>query len=216
WRTVELVQRAFSINHRMHNKAWIADGRVAIIGGRNIGEEYFSAAAEVNFRDLDLLLFGPEVAKASAIFDAFWNSPAAVPIERLDDDTPGEAIARVVASFEDEALEARAQPYLDRVAASPNVRDDLGAALSRIGSGRLEIVPGPPMKQHDDDRDDWLVTRLLATLRGTHDSLQLISPYFVPGMEGTGGMTRLVAEGATVGVVTNSLAANDVDRKSVV
>ena len=210
WRTVELVQRAFSINHRMHNKAWIADGRVAIIGGRNIGEEYFSAAAEVNFRDLDLLLFGPEVAKASAIFDAFWNSPAAVPIERLDDDTPGEAIARVVASFEDEALEARAQPYLDRVAASPNVRDYLREALSPIWSDRLEIVSDPPMKQHDDDRDDWLVTRLLATLRGTRDSLRLISPYFVPGAEGSQGMTRLVAGGARVGVVTNSLAANDV------
>src|SRR5690606_6997397 len=51
-RGLELVQRVFSVNHRMHNKAWIADGRVAIIGGRNIGEEYFAAAGTVNFRDL--------------------------------------------------------------------------------------------------------------------------------------------------------------------
>src|SRR5690606_6534212 len=103
WRMLELVQRAFSINHRMHNKAWIADGRVAIIGGRNIGEEYFSAGAEVNFRDLDLLLFGPAVAQAGEIFDAFWNSAAAVPIGKLDD-PPDDALDQVIAAFEDEAL----------------------------------------------------------------------------------------------------------------
>jgi len=53
WRVLELVQRIFSVNHRMHNKAWIADGRVAVVGGRNIGAEYFSAGEQVNFRDLD-------------------------------------------------------------------------------------------------------------------------------------------------------------------
>ena len=58
-RMVEMVQRFFSVNHRMHNKSWIADGRVAIVGGRNIGEEYFSARTDVNFQDLDLLVAGP-------------------------------------------------------------------------------------------------------------------------------------------------------------
>lgn len=57
-RIVELIQRIFSVNHRMHNKAWIADGRVAVVGGRNIGVEYFGAGGEVNFRDLDVVLFG--------------------------------------------------------------------------------------------------------------------------------------------------------------
>lgn len=209
WRMLELVQRAFSINHRMHNKAWIADGRVAIIGGRNIGEEYFSAGAEVNFRDLDLLLFGPAVAEAGGIFDAFWNSAAAVPIGNLDD-PPGDALDQVIAAFEDEALQARAQPYLQRVAASPNVRDYLDQALSPIWTDRLEIVSDPPMKQHDDAREDWLVTRLLDTLRGARHKALLISPYFVPGVEGSEGLVGLAAAGAQVGVVTNSLAANDV------
>ena len=74
-RAFELLWRLFSVNHRMHNKAWIADGRVAIIGGRNIGEQYFSAGAEVNFRDLDLLLLGPAVQQASTIFDATGTAP---------------------------------------------------------------------------------------------------------------------------------------------
>ncbi|HTM29573.1 MAG TPA: phospholipase D-like domain-containing protein, partial [Rhodanobacter sp.] len=74
WRLLEMVQRFFSVNHRMHNKAWIVDGRVALVGGRNIGDEYFDAGSSVNFRDLDMLLLGPAVADASTIFDDFWNS----------------------------------------------------------------------------------------------------------------------------------------------
>ncbi len=73
-RMVEMVQRFFSVNHRMHNKSWIADGRVAIVGGRNIGEEYFSARTDVNFQDLDLLVAGPAVEQANRIFDDYWNS----------------------------------------------------------------------------------------------------------------------------------------------
>lgn len=209
WRVVELVQRVFSINHRMHNKAWIADGRVAIIGGRNIGGEYFAADAEVNFRDLDLLLLGPAVAQASDIFDGFWNSPAAVPIASLDN-VPATRAENVIASFNDEALQAQAQPYLQRVASSQSVRDYLRRELRPIWSNQVEVVSDPPLKWRDDSREDWLVTRLLDTLRSARHKALLISPYFVPGETGTEGLAALAATGAEVGVITNSLAANDV------
>src|SRR3546814_109796 len=94
-RVLELVQRFFSVNHRMHNKAWIADGRVAVLGGRNIGQEYFDASTDTNFRDLDVVLFGPKVVQASAIFDAFWNSEAALPISALSKASP-EQLANAV------------------------------------------------------------------------------------------------------------------------
>ncbi|HPW05188.1 MAG TPA: phospholipase D-like domain-containing protein, partial [Dokdonella sp.] len=101
-RLFEMVQRVFSVNHRMHNKAWIADGRVAVVGGRNIGEEYFSANPEVNFRDLDLLLFGPAVKQASTIFDDYWNSTAAVPVAALARKKP-ERMRELAAQLESEA-----------------------------------------------------------------------------------------------------------------
>ena len=72
------------INHRMHNKTWIADNRIAIVGGRNLGDEYFGASDEVNFVDLDFAMIGPIVRDASASFDKYWNSPAAYPMEVLD------------------------------------------------------------------------------------------------------------------------------------
>ena len=74
------------INRRMHNKTWIADNRIAIVGGRNLGDEYFGASDEVNFVDLDFAMVGPIVRDASASFDRYWNSPSAYPMELLDPD----------------------------------------------------------------------------------------------------------------------------------
>lgn len=209
WRLVEMVQRFFSVNHRMHNKAWIADGRVAIVGGRNIGEEYFSARPDVNFRDLDLLVAGPVVGQASTIFDEYWNSETALPIAALAFHTPAQLKLLLRESANEARLEA-AQPYLQRVQQSPTARAFFLEPTRLHWSDRIEIVSDPAMKHRRDDRERWLVTRLVRELEATRHKALLISPYFVPGDEGTDGFTGLVARGATVGVVTNSLAANDV------
>ena len=208
-RVLELVQRVFSVNHRMHNKAWIADGRVAVVGGRNIGEEYFDADAEVNFRDLDLLLFGPAVRQASAIFDDYWNSAAAVPIAALNRKSP-EALRRMLSAIDLEANGAAAQPYLDRVAQLQQVRAYYQRALRPHWSAGVQVVADPPLKGRGGNRSGWLVDRLGATLATTRYKALLISPYFVPGEEGTAGFAALAKRGAGVGIVTNSLAANDV------
>ena len=68
----------------MHNKSWIADNRIALVGGRNLGDEYFAASDEVNFVDLDFAMIGPVVRDVSASFDRFWNSSSAWPMEVLD------------------------------------------------------------------------------------------------------------------------------------
>ncbi len=62
------------LNHRMHNKLYVADNHAVIIGGRNIGDEYFDLETRMNFRDLDVLAAGPVAAQASASFDEYWNS----------------------------------------------------------------------------------------------------------------------------------------------
>ena len=72
------------VNRRMHNKSWIADNRIALVGGRNIGDEYYGASDGVNFVDLDFAMIGPVVRDASASFDKYWNSPLVYPIESLD------------------------------------------------------------------------------------------------------------------------------------
>ncbi|MGY0651361.1 phospholipase D family protein [Luteimonas sp. A537] len=208
-RLLELLQRGFSLNHRMHNKAWIADGRVAIVGGRNIGLEYFSASAASNFHDLDLLLFGPEVAQASRIFDGFWNSEAVVPLSDLGR-LGMQDIRDMLGLIGTEARTAEAQRYLQRVEASPSVRAYLGQALSPFWSDRIHIVSDPPVKRRGDDTSGWLVDLVDAALRDTREAALLVSPYFVPGDDTADLLTGLAAGGMHVGVVTNSLAANDV------
>jgi len=68
------------LNHRMHNKDFIVDNQVAIIGGRNIGDAYFDAKSDTNFRDLDVIAIGPVVPAATAAFESYWNSDASHPM----------------------------------------------------------------------------------------------------------------------------------------
>ncbi len=208
-RIVELVQRVVSVNHRMHNKAWIADNRVAVVGGRNIGVEYFGAGDEVNFRDLDMVLFGPAVQETSAIFDLYWNSAAVVPLAGLAR-APIGGFDRIGEAIETEAAGKEAQRYLQRVADSPNVRDYARQQLEPFWSDRLHLVSDPPLKWEKDSRDDWLVHRIERDLSSAKHKVLLISPYFVPGPDVTAAMTALAKNDMTVGVVTNSLGANDV------
>lgn len=208
-RLLEMVQRAWGVNHRMHNKAWIADGRVAVVGGRNIGVEYFSAAEEFNFHDLDMVLFGPAVADASTIFDDFWNSEAAIPIEALNRKPPA-TIRAVLAQIQEESKGEEARRFLDAMDMSPSVRGYFSQGLSPIWSDQVRILSDPPIKTRGEGRENWLVEHLLGEVMQAQHAALLISPYFVPGADSADGLVALASRGVNVSVVTNSLAANDV------
>ncbi len=210
-RVIEMMHRIFSLNYRMHNKAWIADGRVAIVGGRNIGEAYFSADAEVNFRDLDLLLLGPAVQQASTVFDAYWNSTAAVPMAALSQKKP-EMLRRMLAGANMDALTPTAKRYLDRVAQAEAqaVRDYYQQSLVLHWSAGVRVVADPPLKGRDGDHRGWLIHPLAEMLGTARRKALVVSPYFVPGESGTAALAALAGKGVETGVITNSLAATDV------
>ena len=206
-RLMELAQRGWRLNHRMHNKAWIADNRMAVVGGRNIGLEYFAASTDSNFHDLDLVLFGPAVQQASGIFDQYWNSPAVVPVAALG---RGDAarLRTVVEDVRREAASADAAMYLSRVEASANVRGYAARALRPFWSERIEVASDPPLKHATGT--DALYARIEREIVGARRKALLISPYFVPGEASTADLVQLARRGVQTGVVTNSLAANDV------
>ena len=209
WRLLETVVRALRVNHRMHNKAWIADGRVAVVGGRNIGEEYFNAASDTNFRDLDLLLLGPVVADAEAIFDRYWNSETVVPLTALGKRDP-ERMRQLRDDDRNESTSERARGYLAQVESAHGVEAFLQGQRQPAWVDRIEVVADPPAKWRRDDRGQWLVRRLVDAIGTATTRAWLISPYFVPGKQGTRQLLELVRKGVDVRVVTNSLAANDV------
>jgi len=71
------------LNHRMHNKLFVVDGALAVMGGRNIADEYFTRSATNNFVDMDVLAAGAALPRLQSIFDVYWNSPQAYPIQAI-------------------------------------------------------------------------------------------------------------------------------------
>jgi len=217
-RGVEMLTRAVSLNRRMHNKAWIADGRLAIVGGRNVGNEYFDAAQQVNFQDADLLLVGPAVAQASAIFDEFWNSEAVIPIRalhRMRWRRRHRLLPEIRQVIEALAQEVADSPWLGRLAdPSLSLRSRVGAAARLVWSSEVRVISDPPEKAapfaKEQLRDRWLVQQLTPLMAQAHGEALLTSPYFVPGAEAAGQLVTRARAGSDLRVLTNSLAATDV------
>lgn len=207
-RASEMLLRPVAMNRRMHNKAWIADGRVAVVGGRNVGDEYFDAAAETNFLDLDVALIGPAVQQTSAIFDDFWNSASVIPLAAMTQAEEG-ALERLRAHGDAGYRSARAGAYVARLRSTPGLPALLGGNalywLDEVG-----VYSDPAAKGEGEGQARWLVHRLGKAMGEARRELRVISPYFVPGDEGTRWLVGKRAEGVDVGVLTNSLAANDV------
>jgi len=209
-RGAELLLRFFSVNRRMHNKAWIADGRLAVVGGRNVGDEYFDAAADINFMDTDAAVVGPPVRQAERIFDAYWNSPTAIPLEALVHAGP-DALERLRASIDAGLQSERATPYARRLASSREVRELLAGRRHMYWTADASIVSDPPQKaQGASPGPDWMTPVLLDRANRVQRELHVISPYFVPGSAGVAWIDGLRRRGVEVGILTNSLAANDV------
>jgi putative cardiolipin synthase len=210
----EWLWRAHRLNRRMHNKAWIADNRVAIVGGRNIGDEYFGAAAHSNFSDLDLLLTGPVVADVSASFDDYWNSPNAVPVARFDGKPPKPgALEQMIVDARAYREEAADNPYIQAL------RDERTRAELLLQQGptlRVENVrllvddPSKVGTKEQGVRASNVLAGLAGAMKGAEEELFIVSPYFVPGKRGAESLVAQAERGVRVAVLTNSLAATDV------
>ena len=214
-RALEMGLRFAGFNRRMHNKAWIADNRVAIVGGRNVGDEYFDAA-DTNFHDADLLLLGPAVAQTSDVFDAFWNSAAVVPLRALHQGGSRWSADEFSARRAQWWVDAKASPWVQALAGRDDLAEKLapGGGLTVHWSPSIRVLSDPPEKAsplaHRQDRAGWLLYDVMALLFSAQRDSWLISPYFVPGEGGTLLLAGQARRGVQVRVLTNSLAANDV------
>jgi len=202
------------INHRMHNKNLIADDRVAISGGRNIGDEYFAASQEANFTDLDLAMVGPVVDGLSRTFDRYWNSEMAWPIDALLSERAKSAdLVALREQLERHAQDPDAQRWLATLPGNPTIAAFVAGELPLQWTERWQVLADDPLKGRGPQaplvRSDVL-RGLSQALRAAHARVVLISPYFVPGEQGTRSLADLAGSGRDVTVLTNSLAANDV------
>lgn len=201
------------LNHRMHNKSWIADNRFAIAGGRNLGDEYFGASEDVNFADLDFAMIGPVVREASASFDRYWNSAATYPMDVLDAPAVNTAdLDRLRSGLAAERERTESSHYATELRNDDALKRLLSRNLPMEWSDEYRFVADDPLKalKKGEGANSNVVAALSPVLVDSSRSITLISPYFVPGRRGAQGLVDAVAAGKAVRILTNSLAANDV------
>jgi len=207
-RTIGLLANPLRLNRRMHNKSMTADNLVTVVGGRNIGNEYFSLDELVNFADMDVLAMGPVVDQVSDAFDIFWNSDAAFPIRAFHEN--GRSPDQLAEAREKlEAFVARnGDPYYEAMRATPL---GIEAGQSRVAPywGEVTALFDLPEKVLGQETD-LLLQQLGGLIGQVEQDILIISPYFVPGKEGTARLVAARQRGARVRVFTNSLAATDV------
>ncbi|SAL36237.1 phospholipase D family protein [Caballeronia humi] len=210
-RTQNIFTQLGHFTRRMHNKSMIADNQIAIVGGRNLGDEYFSASPTLQFRDLDVFTAGPVAHRISASFDDYWNSALAYPLRALNKQTFD--AADLDKTRDDLRHHWRTQA--DPLNAKPLNRTPLA---EQIAHEQLELIWAPTEFEADspskiehpsDDYKSPPMERLAALIKEAKSEFLILSPYFVPHEVGVKALSALTQRGARVAVLTNSLAATD-------
>ncbi|MGB5392433.1 MAG: phospholipase D family protein [Thermoanaerobaculia bacterium] len=212
-RWVDYAAHMKVIDRRMHNKLYLIDGSVEIIGGRNMGNEYFEYPGDFVFRSRDLLALGPVVETSGAAFDMYWNSDWTVPIEDVVSHVPSaeEAAANMAAL---DAFAADPANYPAGFYDDPRQIDSEMAELDNDllwGQGTLLIddVPdkdGEPQTHAELDRTGVKIGE--AAEQATGEAL-IQSAYLILEDDGAVGLENLIQQGLTVKLATNSMAANN-------
>ncbi len=209
-RLSEFVLDGARLNRRMHNKLWVADNVAAVVGSRNLGDEYFDANVASNFADVDLLGAGPIVKELSHAFDAYWNSAAAIPMEAFTERPDAAEGERVRQSLRMRAANCHGLAPCDWLA-QDSLLGALRSATVQLSWGRAQLTYDQPDEQKRgvasgvehgsiDDREGGSRTAA---------ELLIMSPYFVPSEDGIRHLAEMRERGVRVAVLTNSLASTD-------
>ena len=206
---LNFAMRRSQLNHRMHNKIFLVDNAAAILGGRNIGDDYFAIDPSLNFRDLDALAVGPVAQEAGKAFDMYWNAPISVPVEALLDSRPDVAQLDVLRTRIEASLNERLAgvPYdvpqdPERVrAVAEQVRDELTWAPAEV------VVD--PLDRFGGDTDSAFVELGRELQDQVSEDVVMQTAYLIPSQETFDFFESVVGRGARVRVMTNSLASNN-------
>jgi putative cardiolipin synthase len=197
---------------RAHNKSFTVDNQATILGGRNMGDEYFSRDPDLEFQDIDVLAFGPVVQEVSASFDEYWNNELSYPISMLVEHRPtADEFAVHRQKFAEKVRGMSDSAYLDRLRNSDLASDFRNKSIHyEWGDGRVYADP-PEKLQHDTgDRAYQMIVDIAPYMEAAEKELIIFSPYFVPGKRGVAFLKGIREKGTRVRILTNSLASNDV------
>lgn len=208
-RTLGLLADFKRLNQRMHNKSFTADGQATVVGGRNVGDEYFEATGQVLFADLDILAVGAVIKAVEQDFDRYWNSRSAYPAARLLKPVRAGMAAQLSQRHERAAAAPAARAYLDAMRRSTFVTELTQQTLP-LEWVAVELVSDDPDKVLGAAPEAGLAYQLPGKFGEPASQVDLVSPYFVPGANWAARFALLARNGIKVRILTNSLEATDV------
>ena len=207
-RVIDYAFRFKHINHRMHNKLIIADGAIAVTGGRNISSEYFDASENFQFTDLDILFYGQAVEQANRVFLDFWNDDLSYAVPQLIGQGTQQALTDLRQHYEADALDKNViERKIDRA------RSEVNTELNQhpVNWAKAHFIADSPNKIRANAKPHEMIVNQMFNLMGKPEQhMELVSAYFVPTTAGTEYLSSLAKNGTRVRVLTNSLFANDV------
>ena len=214
-RGLEFSFNSARLDYRMHNKLMVADNSIALVGGRNVGDQYFQVDPESQYADDDVFAAGPMVQRLSATFDEFWNCALAIPARALTKGMTSEAALakyREVLTAHRQQVKADGMDYSTRIASGEPLAGILSGKLPLIWA-RAQLVYDSPDKKSVDKGE--MVGRLMhkpvaAAVADVQSELLMISPYLIPGDEGMQLFADLRKRNVTVRILTSSLEATTV------
>jgi putative cardiolipin synthase len=213
WRAVEFMFNSSRLDYRMHNKLFVVDNSIALIGGRNIGDQFFQINPESQFADDDVLAAGPVAQQLSATFDEYWNNGLSIPAEALSGGKSSQTALnehRDALNEQTRQLKADGIDYVKRVAAGEPFDGLLSGRLPLIWAHAQLICDSPDKKKVENGA---MVGRLMHravadATSAVQSELLMVTPYLIPGHEGMQLFKDLRQRNVRVRVLTNSLESS--------
>ncbi len=193
------------VDHRMHNKVMVADNRAAIVGGRNLADEYFGSHQAANFRDMEVLTAGPSVQSLSQQFDDYWNSDWSFPVDRIIKVKPKKSPEE----FETWILTTVRRGLNEDPATRAHVWKQ---TAQKAVTGELLVLGDTPATENPDAPEEYptqLSRVLIDWMEGANEELILVSAYLIPTPELEQTIERAENRGVRVRILTNSLRSNN-------
>ena len=206
-------QESGRLSRRMHNKIFAADNAVAIMGGRNIGDEYFAARLDLNFEDLDVMAVGPVVQELSASFDEYWNSEWAFPVDEWKSEKEKAKDIKKARQAVAPVGQPKPQTPFEEALSQKDLLQRLLDGQLHFDWAKARVVYDRPTKVNGGDGHDGgirVIPEVWSLVEGVQQELIVISPYFVPGEEGVALFRELRKRGVRIRILTNSLGSTDV------
>lgn len=205
YRTLLNLGEFSRVDHRMHNKVMMVDNRAAIVGGRNLADEYFGNHDTMNFRDFEVLTAGPALNSLSKEFDEYWNNDWSFPLSLIDQKKAAKDPVEFGAWLKQTAARGLEETSAMRT-------DMLLLAAQRGIAGDIEVVadiPAPDDPALAEELPIQQTRKIISWLDSAQDELILISAYLIPTPELEQAVERAENRGVRVRILTNSLRSNN-------